>query len=77
MPIEVSELDQLQTDYKTAVDEWVAAIRHEEALASVDHSLAQVDQWELAADAQADAGNKARAAKKAYEGALREKFFNF
>jgi hypothetical protein len=77
MPIEVQELDQMQSSYKAAVDEWVAAIRHEEALASVDHSVAQVDQWELAADAEDAARNKAKAAKAAYESALREKFFNF
>ena len=30
---DISELDQMQRNYKTAVDEWVAAIRREEALA--------------------------------------------
>ena len=64
MPEDLSDLDQMQRDYKAAVDEWVAAIRHEEALASVDHTVAEIDQWE-------------GAAKKAYEGALREKFFHF
>lgn len=77
MPIEVQELDQLQSSYKEAVDEWVAAIRHEESLASVDHSVAQVDQWELAADAEDEARQKAKAAKATYESALRKKFFNF
>ena len=33
------ELDQLQADYKAAVDEWVAAIREEEALASGSRSF--------------------------------------
>ncbi len=77
MPIEVQELDELQSTYKAAVEEWIAAIRHEEALASVDHSVAQVDQWELAGDAEDEARQKAKAAKKAYEDGLREKFFNF
>lgn len=77
MPVEVSELDQLQSSYKTAVDEWIAAIRHEESLADVDHTLAQVDQWEIAADDEDEARRKAKAAKAAYEGALRQKFFNF
>jgi hypothetical protein len=31
-----------------AVEEWIAAIKQEEALASVDHSVAEVDQWEQA-----------------------------
>jgi hypothetical protein len=33
-------------------------------------------QW-IAANLEGEAGNKARAAKKAYEDALREKFFHF
>jgi hypothetical protein len=77
MPEDLSDLDQMQRDYKAAVDEWVAAIRHEEALASVDHTVAEIDQWEGAANLEAEAGNKAGAAKKAYEDALREKFFHF
>jgi hypothetical protein len=78
MAVEISDLDQLQADYKTAVDEWVAAIRHEEALASVaDHSVADIDSWEAAADAEDEARDKAKDAKAAYEDALREKFFHF
>jgi hypothetical protein len=37
-------LDQLRGAYKAAVEEWIAAIKQEEALASVDHSVAEVDQ---------------------------------
>jgi hypothetical protein len=77
MPIEIAELDKLQSDYKAAVEEWIAAIRIEEALASVNHTVAEIDTWENAAFAEDDARNKAKGAKKAYEGALREKFFNF
>jgi S-adenosylmethionine hydrolase len=42
------ELDQLQSAYKAAVEEWIAAIKEEEALVSVTHSIAEVDQWEQA-----------------------------
>ena len=42
------ELDQLQAAYKAAVDDWVEAIRAEEALASGNHSVAELDQWEAA-----------------------------
>jgi hypothetical protein len=77
MSIEISELDQMQSEYKAAVDEWVATIRHEEALASVNHSVTEIDEWEIAADAEDEAREKAKAAKKAYEDALREKFFHF
>jgi len=41
-----SELDQMQLAYKAAVEEWIAAIKREEALASVNHSIAEVDKWE-------------------------------
>jgi hypothetical protein len=77
MAIDISELDQMQSNYKTAVDEWVTAIRQEEALASVNHTVAQVDQWELAGDREEEARNKAKAAKTAYESALRQEFYHF
>ena len=77
MAVDLSTLDKMQGDYKTAVDEWVSAIRKEEALASINHSEAQIDQWEAADSDEEDARNKAKQAKTAYEGALREEFFNF
>jgi hypothetical protein len=36
----------MQTAYKAAVEEWITAIKQEEALASVNHSVAEVDKWE-------------------------------
>jgi hypothetical protein len=77
MSIEIEELDRLQSAYKAAVDLWVAAIRYEEALASLHHTIAEVDLWEHSADREEDARKKAKAAKAAYEDALREKFYNF
>lgn len=77
MPVEISELDQMQMNYKAAVEEWIAAIRREEALASVNHTVAEIDTWEKAAMDEEEARDKAKEAKKAYEDALREKFFNF
>ena len=77
MTIEISDLDQMQAAYKTAVDEWVAAIREEEALASGNHSEAEVDAWEAAGFREETARTKAKDARSAYEDALREKFFNF
>ena len=76
-PVEVSDLDALQNTYKSVMEEWVTAIRQEEALATVDHDVADVDQWEAAGDREEDARAKVKAAKKAYEDALRKKFFNF
>ncbi len=77
MPVEVLDLDQMQTAYKEAVDAWVSAIREEEALASVNHSEAEIDAWEAADFREEDARAKAKEAKKNYEAALREKFFKF
>ena len=77
MAIEISDLDQMQAAYKTAVEQWIAAIREEEALASHNHSEAEVDGWEAAGFREEDARDKAKTAKDEYEAALREKFFNF
>jgi hypothetical protein len=77
MENEISQLDQLQSAYKAAVEEWVEAIRREESLASVNHSVAEVDQWEQAHFHEDELRGKVKAAKKDYEDALRAKFFNF
>jgi hypothetical protein len=70
-------LDQTRSAYKAAVDEWIAAIKEEEELASVDHSVAEVDQWEQAHFKEDEIRKKAKAAKKQYEDALRERFYGF
>jgi hypothetical protein len=71
------ELDRMQSDYKAAVEEWIATIRQEEALASTNHSVAQVDRWEQAHFHEEEVRNKVKAAKKRYEAELRAKFFGF
>ena len=75
--IDTSELDQMQAAYKAAVEEWIAAIKEEEALASVNHTVAEVDKWEGAHFAEDKIRSRVKAAKKYYEDALREKFFGF
>ena len=77
MQVEDSELDQKQAAYKTAVDEWVKAIREEEALASGEHSVDYIDKWEGAHFREEKMRDRAKAAKKQYEDALRLKFFGF
>jgi len=77
MAAEISDLDQMQAAYKTAVDNWISTIREEETLASSNHSEAEIDAWESAGFREEDARKKAKQAKKDYETALREKFFNF
>ena len=68
-------MSELQSAYNVAVEEWIAAIREEEALASVNHSVAQIDQWEQAHFHEEELRNKAKAAKKKCEAALRFEFF--
>jgi hypothetical protein len=77
MAIDSAKLDEMQKRYKAAVDAWVEAIRREEALASVGHDEAKLDEWENAAFAEEAARNQAKAAKGGYESALRQELFNF
>jgi hypothetical protein len=65
------ELDQLRVSYKAAIDEWVDAIRAEEALATPDHSMTAMEQWDAAHFREHDAHTKATEAREAYKDALR------
>ncbi len=71
------KLDERQRAYKLAVEEWITAIRQEEALASVHHSVAKLDKWEQAHFREDKIRSKALEAKKQYEDALREMQFGF
>lgn len=77
MESDTSKLDEMQNAYKAAVEKWIAAIKDEEALASVNHSIAEVDKWEAAHFKEDEIRSEVKAAKKQYEDALREKFFGF
>ncbi len=78
MDSDTAKLDELQNAYKAAAGKWIAAIREEEALVSVTpHSVADVDKWEAAHFKEEKIRSEVKAAKKAYEDALREKFFGF
>jgi hypothetical protein len=76
MDADDAELDRLQAAYKAAVDSWVTAIRAEEALASVHHSVAEVDIWENAHFLAEEARGRVEAAKAAYEAGLRAQLFD-
>ena len=71
------ELDELQAAYKAAVDNWVAAIRAEEALASGNHDVVEVDQWEAAHFREHKLHKEADYRKRLYEDALRREFYGF
>jgi hypothetical protein len=77
MDTENPELDQLQSEYKAAVEAWISAIRNEETLASANHSMIEIDQWEKAHLDEDEMRNAVKAAKSKYEDALRTKFFGF
>jgi hypothetical protein len=65
------DLGQLRLAYKKAIDEWVAAIRAEEALATPDHSMTTMERWDDAHFKEHDAHEKATVARDAYKDKLR------
>ena len=71
------ELDHLRFVYKSAVERWIEAIRAEENLATPDHSMVAVEEWERAGLAEEDARTKAKQARQEYEDALRRVLYNF
>lgn len=66
-----ADLDQLRVSYKAAVDNWVDAIRAEEALATPDHSMIAMEHWDAAHFKEHDAHTQATEAREAYKDALR------
>lgn len=62
------ELDQLQADYKAAV---------EEALASGNHDVAELDKWEAAHFREHKMHKEVDYRKRLYENALRKEFYGF
>jgi hypothetical protein len=77
MPETDAVLDAKQVAYREAVETWIAAIREEEALASVAHNVAEIDRWEAAHFREDEIRQKVKVAKKAYEDALRHAHFDF
>jgi asparagine synthetase A len=75
--MENADLDRLRFNYKEAVDRWVTAIRAEEDLATPDHSMVAVEDWDRANFTEQDARNAAKTARQEYADALREVLYNF
>jgi hypothetical protein len=65
------DLDQLRLAYKEAIDEWIDAIRAEEALATPDHSMLAMEEWDAAHLKEHDAHTRTTEAREAYKDALR------
>jgi hypothetical protein len=72
VPMSKQDLDDLRLAYKRAIDAWVDAIRAEEALATPDHSMTAMEQWDKAHFTEHDAHEKAAKARDAYKDALRD-----
>jgi hypothetical protein len=70
-------LDALRASYKTATDLWVASIRTEEALATPDHSMTAMEQWDAADFTVQDAAKKAKEARDLYKDGLRKIDYGF
>jgi len=66
-----ADLDELRLAYKQAIDEWVATIREEEALATEDHSMVAMEHWDAAHFKEHDAHTRATEAREAYKDGLR------
>jgi hypothetical protein len=65
------DMDQLRLAYKKAVDEWVDSIRAEEALATPDHSMIAMEDWDAAHFREEDAHARVTQARESYKDALR------
>lgn len=65
-------LDHLRFEYKRAVDAWVNAVRAEEALATPDHSMIAMEDWDAAHFREQDAHEKTHKAREAYKDGLRK-----
>ena len=72
-----ANLNDLQTTYKQAVDQWVSAIRAEEALANADHSETEMEHWDTADFQVQDAQKQAKEARDAYKEGLRQLHYGF
>ena len=68
---------RLVSDYKTALREWVEAIQMEMELVSSNSTVAEVDRWERACDAEEEARDRARSLRSEYESVLRREFYHF
>ncbi len=72
-----TNFDQLLSDYRRAVDAWVTAIKAEEALATDDHSMVEMEKWDAAGFVAHDTEATAKKARDRYKNALRKKNYGF
>jgi hypothetical protein len=75
--MDIELLDELRLAYKKATDEWVLAIREEEALATEDHSEVAMENWDAALLKEQPLMTKAKHARDKYKDALRKENYGF
>jgi hypothetical protein len=75
--MDTTNFEQLLASYHQAVDAWVDAIRAEEALATDDESMVEMEKWDDAGFAVHDAEAAAKKARDLYKSALRKKNYGF
>ncbi len=75
--MQANDFDQLLRNYRLAIDNWVAAIKAEEALANDDHSMVEMEKWDAAGFTAHDAEAAAKKARDQYKNALRKKNYGF
>jgi hypothetical protein len=73
----MEDFDKLLHEYKTAVDNWIDAIKTEESLANGDHSMIEMEKWDAAGLHVHDAELAAKKARDHYKNALRKKNYGF
>ncbi len=71
--MEELNFDQLLSDYRLKTDNWISAIKEEEALANDDHSMVEMEKWDAAKFIVDDAEAAANDARDRYKDALRKK----
>jgi hypothetical protein len=71
------DFDKLLSEYRQAIDNWMAAIEAEEALANDDHSMVEMEKWDTAGFVVQDAEAIAKKARDRYKSALRKKNYGF
>ena len=75
--MDTPEFDNLLKTYKGAVDEWISAIRKEESLATGDHRLIPMEQWDHAIQTVQDREDQVKKARCDYQDALRQNNYGF
>jgi hypothetical protein len=71
------DFDALLKSYKNKVNEWVDAIRTEEALATDDHTMVAMEKWDAAGFTVHDTELAAKKARDHYKNELRKKNYGF